>query len=169
MVQTPGSVGTVTSWQIAVGITEAAQSSNPAPATLSGPTAPISTAPLISRELMGPTGEAGAPIASRIKASHAAAWGAAAEVPLKKHCPMNMVGQVPLPKPPAPLIETASAAVQVGPGVLVMMGPATPAPGQGKAPGQVVVRPSCTGPPLLKPSSIMEPAPKAADDVARLV
>ena len=140
------------------------QFSKPEPVILSTPAGAMSIAVLASRLFTGPTGDAGAPILSRTRASHPAAWGAEADVPENGD-----------PKPPTPLTTTRSAAAHVGPGEVVKPGPATPVHGPEAAAGQIVVEPSWTGPPLLNPSiapALASPpvlASTAAAEVAKSV
>ena len=128
--------------------------SRPTPVTLSTPAGATSTAVAFSRAVaravvLSPGR------ASRTRASQAAAWGAATDVPPKGD-----------PKPPTPVTCTLSAAPQVGPWVLVRPPPAAPTHGGGSPAVQTVVEPSCTGPPPLKPSMPPPTASMAADEVA---
>ena len=89
----------------------------------------------------------GAFVSSRSSASHAAACGAAADVPVNGE-----------PKPPTPLTSTLSAADHVGASEVSVV-PATPTHGPAPPPGHCVVMRSCTGPPLEYGSSAPIPAP----------
>lgn len=116
----------------------------------------MSTALAARRAKTGATGDAGAPMAWRTRASHPAARGAEADVS------SNTAG-----KPPTPLTGTRSGVTHAGLVKVRVAGPATPSQGSSGAltvPGGhwVVVR-SSTGPWELKGSSaLLNTAPLAA-------
>src|SRR3954462_12605675 len=76
--------------------------------------------------LLRPRGSTSPPLASRTSAATPAADGVAAEGPKKRHSPWLSVGQVPEPKPPEPLTDTPSAAVQFGALTVFGAGPGRP-------------------------------------------
>src|SRR5688572_5436872 len=103
-------------------------------------------------------GAALAPTSWRTSASQPAVWGAAAEVPKRAQSGGLTAGQLPEPKPPPRLSGVPSAPRKSRPWNRCGAGPATPPAGHGDAPGHTVVSTRFTGPALLKPSRLPEPA-----------